>query len=284
MDSPADWTASALFSPSKARAQQAQAKDWASVDAWLGKHYGKRIPTFERNEETLQALLALATFNEAADEQRQLIEKVEKQALHADAKRDQEDERLYHDMLAGLDAGSTHDLDTLSECLATLGASEIVCAAEGLCTLTIERFELEEQLRRAESQLTALRNEQSRLRGLVNELHQDSFAPPSDLMESMSEWMRGTKHLRAKVAEYEERLAGFSGNSSTVLVEDVMNKGRDVEKRGMRLNELNSELSAMEGLPSDPRMARAKLEDARGQLERLVTKRDMAFENLLGRN
>lgn len=74
--------ASALFSPSKARQQQAQAKDWDYVTTWLRKKYfPKPIPNFERNEETLQALLDLAAFNERADEEQELIERVEREAL-----------------------------------------------------------------------------------------------------------------------------------------------------------------------------------------------------------
>lgn len=76
--------ASALFSPSKARQQQAQAKDWGYVTTWLRKKYfPKPIPNFERNEETLQALLNLAAFNERADEEQELIERVEREALSA---------------------------------------------------------------------------------------------------------------------------------------------------------------------------------------------------------
>lgn len=72
----------ALFSPSKARQQQAQAKDWVFVESWLSrKYYPKPVPTFERNEETLQALMTLVAFNERADEERELLEKVERQAL-----------------------------------------------------------------------------------------------------------------------------------------------------------------------------------------------------------
>lgn len=72
----------ALFSPSKARQQQAQAKDWIFVDSWLSrKYHPKPVPAFERNEETLQSLMTLVAFNERADEERALVERVERQAL-----------------------------------------------------------------------------------------------------------------------------------------------------------------------------------------------------------
>jgi HAUS augmin-like complex subunit 1 len=71
-----------LFSPSKARQQRAQAQDWAHIESWLSyKYAGRSIPNFERNEETLKALRALATVNERADEERALIARVEREAL-----------------------------------------------------------------------------------------------------------------------------------------------------------------------------------------------------------
>jgi HAUS augmin-like complex subunit 1 len=72
----------AIFSPSQARQQLAQAKDWNYVDTWLSTHYsGRPAPPFERNPETLKALLALAAHNEAADEERDLLQKLESKAL-----------------------------------------------------------------------------------------------------------------------------------------------------------------------------------------------------------
>ena len=75
----------AIFSPSVARAAASTAKDWSFVDDWLhrkyaassasggggGKTAAKRsswttVPQFERNPETLKALLALAAANEAS--------------------------------------------------------------------------------------------------------------------------------------------------------------------------------------------------------------------------
>lgn len=75
-------TPSDLFSPSKARQQRAQAQDWAHIDSWLSyKYSGRSVPTFERNEETLKALRELSMTNERADEDRAVIERVEREAL-----------------------------------------------------------------------------------------------------------------------------------------------------------------------------------------------------------
>ena len=94
-------TNAAIFSPSVARAAASTAKDWSYVDDWLRRKYAassssasggtkattaKRaswttVPQFERNPETLKALLALAAANEAADEERDQLARIEEAAL-----------------------------------------------------------------------------------------------------------------------------------------------------------------------------------------------------------
>jgi len=88
----------AIFSPSVARAAASAAKDWSYVDSWLlAKFHGRGAPpSFERNADTLRALLALASANEAADESRQQVARLEAEALrelktYEEAQRKQQD-------------------------------------------------------------------------------------------------------------------------------------------------------------------------------------------------
>lgn len=70
------------FSPSKARAQRAQAADWQQIDSWLSSKYqGRSVPAFERNEDTLKALLAVVAASEQADEEREVLWAVERKAV-----------------------------------------------------------------------------------------------------------------------------------------------------------------------------------------------------------
>ncbi|EAQ92188.1 hypothetical protein CHGG_00423 [Chaetomium globosum CBS 148.51] len=72
----------AIFSPSVARAAASAAKDWSYVDGWLQRKFpGVGPPTFERNADTLRVLLALAAANEAADEERTLVARLEAETL-----------------------------------------------------------------------------------------------------------------------------------------------------------------------------------------------------------
>ncbi|KAI1164990.1 hypothetical protein F5B18DRAFT_221629 [Nemania serpens] len=98
----------AIFSPSVARAAASTAKDWAYVDAWLRRQFAtlrqgqgqgqdataapqnqsniskpttSSPPSFERNPETLEALLSLIAANEEADEDRDRLARLESAAL-----------------------------------------------------------------------------------------------------------------------------------------------------------------------------------------------------------
>ncbi|KAK3950224.1 hypothetical protein QBC32DRAFT_347248 [Pseudoneurospora amorphoporcata] len=73
-----------IFSPSVARAAASAAKDWSYVDSWLLSKYAPlhlKVPSFERNPDTLKAILALAAANEAADDSRQQIADLESTTL-----------------------------------------------------------------------------------------------------------------------------------------------------------------------------------------------------------
>ncbi|KAK3715562.1 hypothetical protein LTR37_007050 [Vermiconidia calcicola] len=168
MDTPPDWTATALFSPSKARFQQAQARDWASVDSWLSKRYAsKRLPNLERNEDTRQALLTLATLNEGADEQRSLVDRVEKTALQAHSKRlngDAAAEADVQPLLSGLEGDDA--LAVLAETVVCLDSPsvDLPTLANAVVDLTAQKFAAEQEVRRVEDQLRALKSEQTSAR------------------------------------------------------------------------------------------------------------------------
>ncbi|KAL2115027.1 hypothetical protein VTJ04DRAFT_10690 [Mycothermus thermophilus] len=87
----------AIFSPSVARAAASAAKDWSYIDAWLQRKFRGNPPPFERNPDTLRALLALASVNEAADEERALLARLESQTLDQLRAREQHGQEDDHD-------------------------------------------------------------------------------------------------------------------------------------------------------------------------------------------
>ena len=270
----ADWEASNLFSPSKAREQQAQAKDWAAVDAWLSRKYAntKRLPPFERTDETLQALLTLATLNDAPHEHRFIIERVEKASLQAHSRRaaTAHQEPLHHVLIEHLDDAGRDAIDALAETAIRLGAPTTLAVAERICDLTVDRFDLEEQLKRAEAQSAALESEKSRLSALLSELRSEDFRADPALPEQTADLVRNTKQLRAKIGEYDDRLNGLKAESGTqVRIEDFTGQIPELEAQRQTLAGLKAELRAYEDLPSDAKEARKVLQKAKvGQLER----------------
>ncbi|KXL50246.1 hypothetical protein M433DRAFT_151403 [Acidomyces richmondensis BFW] len=282
MDSSADWTAYALFSPSKARAQQAQAKDWAFVDAWLAKKYDKRIPVFERSEETLQALLSLATLNEAADEQRGAVERVEKLAMQAHSRRGQESNDAFQSIIASLTNSGLESLQALSDVAITLETADHRRMAMRLATITTDCFDLAEQLRSSREQQHVLQQEDTRLKGILHALHDDSLKAPSSLSEQTVELGRNSKQMRAKLNEYDERLRTLGTDSSiSPSMDNILEQLSLLKAERERMHVLKTELDVFEGLPSDPKAARSKLESARRELETITSRRDTLFERLL---
>lgn len=282
MDNNGDWTATALFSPSKARAQQAQAKDWASLDAWLAKKYGKRLPQFERNEETLQALLSVANLNENADDLDGLVERVQKAASLTISKRSDDEEKVYFTLTQHLDQQGQEGLIALAEASVVLGSSDITVMRHQVFSLTTDQYEAREALARVQTQRSALEREEARLKELLSELSDESFETHRDWPEQTAEWMRNTKQLKAKVAEYEERLVTARANSlPSPSISDVVEQVKTLTALREQTAALNSRIAAFQDLPTDGKAARKKLEQAREELRALTVKRDQMFEKLV---
>lgn len=287
MDSDADWAASALFSPSKARIAQAQARDWGFVDSWLAKRYGgKRVPAFEKGEDTLEALLALATLNESADEQRLAVDRVEQCALFGLEKlRSGPSEDVYQAILSHLDQEGDESLETLAKTTIILGAPSNATVAD-LATSSIdlqtECFDLSQQQAHLKDQKAALHREAKRLKSLLRELKDEAFRPVPELVEQTTEWTKGSKHLKAKIGEYDDRLSALrSTGPPSTTIEQIAQQAERLRAQQTQLTGLEAELKAYQSLPTNAREARTALEDSRDELRRLTQKRDRLFEGLV---
>ncbi|KAL1587107.1 hypothetical protein WHR41_04361 [Cladosporium halotolerans] len=287
MDGDADWAASALFSPSKARIAQAQARDWGFVEAWLAKRYsGKRIPPFERNDETLEALLTLATLNEGADEQRVVVDRVEQAALFDfEKQRSGPSEDVYQALARFLDHRGDESLNALAQATLALNApatATISDLAISSIDLQTEHFDLSQQQARLKDQVTALQREANRLRCLLREIDDDAFKAAAELPEQTVEWHKSSKHLKAKIGEYDDRLsASRAVGIPQPTVEQVAQQLEEFHAQQLRLATLEAELEAYQSLPTNAREARAILERSRDELRVLSQRRDRLFEGLV---
>ena len=313
MDNNLDILPSALFSPSKAAQQRAQAQDWHHVDTWLASKYqGRSVPTFERNEQTLKAFLALVAANEKADEERELLWSIQKEAL-AELKRQKvrlncDSQKLHVSTIQSKEltpqneqdpspTSTTAILTTLTSSLTAQGRSSLEALSSASTTLDspsatpailaqtiLSRTQTSQTLSQTLLRLTHLQrrleNELISLRAQLQELRSPAFQTPLPLQRQTLEWNRNTKQLRTKIGEYNERLAAVEGNDGG-LIEEVVRREKMVLEMGERVRELEGRVDAFKGLPKDRDEARREVEKVGKELGRLQRKRDRMFEGLV---
>jgi len=281
MDPSLDLLPNALFSPSKAAQQRAQAQDWHQVDAWLStKYQGRSVPQFERNEDTLKALLALAAANDRADEERDLLWAVQKDAL-AELKC-ATTSPLVGAIVNGLDEKGRIGLDALASVATVLDAEANGFSVGGkLSQRTQVAQVLGQQLLVLTQLQKGLEKELTALRGQLGELRSSAFQAPVALQRQTLDWNRNTKALRAKLNEYQDRLGGLSGTDSERHGRGVVQKERSLVQLEDRLDEVKAQVEAYKGLPTDREKAMQMVREAEEECNNLSRRLDDLFEGLV---
>ncbi|KAL4791245.1 hypothetical protein BDV19DRAFT_314475 [Aspergillus venezuelensis] len=285
MDSP-------LASPTKARQAAIQAKDWAYVNSWLSRHYAPNpSPKFERNEDTLRTLLALAGANEAADEEAAMLHNAREKTIEGFKARDKTEEKQKMEILDEvehcLDESGASDLDDLAETAAVLGSlgTRTRDVGQSIIDLTREEFETQEQIGRVKRLHKYLEGELISLREQLDELNSNpAFETPANLPTFTSEWTRGTKLLSAKVDEYQGRSKVLERNSNKgATLEKVMLEEEEVSRMSESVQALEARIRTFHDLPKDVSGARAKYQELERELNQLAHERDTIFEKLVER-
>ncbi|KAF1928944.1 uncharacterized protein M421DRAFT_420173 [Didymella exigua CBS 183.55] len=293
-------TPSDLFSPSKARQQRARAQDWAHIESWLSyKYAGRTMPAFERNEETLKVLRELSMANERADEERAVLERVEREALK------ELDE-------VTTNPNGAHILSTLranltpegSTALAALASTTIALStptadpqtlAHALISYTATTQNLTNQLTHIQDLQKYLSKQHALLRAQLHELQTDPlFSAPASLQRQTIEQTRQTKHLRSKIREAESQLSSLqssharamtpgSKNIATVeAITDMLEQQRASEELRERVQALEEEVEQFGGLPADLTAARKEVGRLEVRCDEVRRRRDELFEELVG--
>lgn len=284
-----DLLPSALFSPSKAAQQRAQAQDWHHVDTWLASKYqGRSVPQFERNEDTLKAFLALVAANEKTDEERDVLWSIQKEALSdlkSQAAKDESptsNSAILSSLSSSLSVEAQASLDALATASATLDApaADPMSIANTIITQTQTSQTLSQTLLRVSSLQRRLENELIALRSQLAELRSPAFQAPLSLQRQTLEWNRNTKQLRTKIGEYTERLGSLEGKDNG-LIEDVVKREKSVMELSKRVKDLEAQVEAFKGLPKDKDAARREVERASKELATLQRRRDKMFEELV---
>lgn len=300
----------AIFSPTVARLAASTAKDWSYVDGWLASKYnGRSPPRFERNPETLKALLALAALNETADENRHLVSQVgavalqdinaDREARRAAGDEDEdEDEQVPLDLNAfkgefygamedNLTAEGRAALDAMASSAGHLGMAhpEPASLARAMLDLQARIFDLEQAAARVETLQRLAESESARLDQLLEDVRGDDYRPPADLARQNLDLQRKIKAMAKRLPEVQDAVAKLA---RTVGVPGpTIQQVREEEEKYLECLDLRRRLDQQviefEGLPADVDRARQQLDRLRDELRSITERRDAVFEGLVER-
>ncbi|ROT37932.1 hypothetical protein SODALDRAFT_333697 [Sodiomyces alkalinus F11] len=294
---------SAIFSPTVARIAASNSKDWSFVDAWLASKFaGRSVPFFERNNETLKDLLALASVNEASDDECRRIALAESAALReiqrfnlalfGPSDMEPDASRQFRSaFLNDLEEFLSRDDQTFLDIMACV-ALELDIASpmpeslgDTLVQLQCRAFDLEEAHSRVHVMRNHINADIAKMEELLRCQRDWSYMPPSDQARHNLEKHRRTKQLSSKISELSDRLASLDAASFTshpmidqLADHEVQHSNLLAKKKG-----LEEEVSQFASLPETPDLARGQLERLRGELRSLAERRDVCFENLVER-
>lgn len=282
-----------LVSPAKARQAAIQAKDWAYVNSWLSRQYNpKPVPPFERNEDTLRTLLALAAANDAADEEATLLHRAREEAVQGFKAREEAEDKqkleLLDEVEMCLDDKGRQNLDDLAETTAVLGAlsTETTDLGQSVIELTKEEFDTREQMSKVETLQKYLERELATLQEQLETLKSDeAYDTPSDLPALTAEWSRGTKLLTAKMGEYRDRIASLERNRHREpTIEELIVKEEVVVQIEQMVKTLENRIRMLHDLPGDIPSARSQYRQLERELGQLIQQRDSMFEQVVDRD
>lgn len=283
---------SPLLSPAKARQQAIQAKDWAYVNSWLTRQYGRKpVPHFERNEDTLRTLLALAAANDSADEEATLLHRARERGVrnfHAQEEtEDKSKEELLDEVEFCLDESGARDLDDLAETKVALGAltTDTIDLSQSVIELTQEEFDAQDQLSHVEMLRGYLEKELATSKQRLEKLKSDkTYEIPSDLPSRTAEWVRGTKLLAAKIGEYHDRIASLERNKlGGPTIKELEQEEENVIRFKETVMMLEGRVRAFHDLPKNVEGARSQYKQLERELGQLTQQRDSMFGSLVGR-
>ena len=290
MSNPFRSSFTSLLSPTKARRDAAQAKDWACVFSWLTDKYSPHpVPRFEQNDETLHPLLELLAINEAADQEVDLIRRAEEEESRSHELAYQGGRGPYRDMLEALEDALTeggktalNDLAEANLLLGTLSADPMEMG-ERVVELSNSKFEMDEQLRRVshlhsqlDREMEMMRAEIEKVRRLVDEAEQE------DMQQRTAQLNRESKQFTTKTKQYIEQVAAlemFAITSPSIL--EVRKQEEGVKMSQTKVKALERRVVELHNLPPDLEAARGEYQRAQSELRGLRRRRDELFERMV---
>ncbi|KAL6877222.1 hypothetical protein HDV57DRAFT_138609 [Trichoderma longibrachiatum] len=264
----------AIFSPSVARIAASTARDWSYVDAWLASKspaWKSSLPPFERNQDTLKALLALVTINEAADDQRRLLARVDATALQGLSAHDRAEASSPSPSSSNNNSGSGitaltkgHLLDAVEHSLPKDGANALnaltAVAAEaataspdpdhiGRLMLRLQgtAYGAEQTAARVDAFDRHLQRETEAAEELLHALQSDRYKPPSDLAKQNLDVQRKIKTVSAQLPDLHDRVTALGASVSMphLAIGDVIELEQRYQALIFHVRELSEQVAAL---------------------------------------
>ncbi|KAF4589362.1 hypothetical protein GQ602_003251 [Ophiocordyceps camponoti-floridani] len=263
----------AIFSPSVARVAASTARDWSYIDAWLASKFpaGRSIPPFERNQSTLEALLALALANETADDERSHLARASASTLRR-LEQPESNYRLRDTLITCVQGGLTDEGSNALDAIANVA----IRAASPLAAphhFGRDFVRLQASLPEAElmiSRLDLLRRHIDHEADLAVEAHrawQDhGFKPFPDTARQNLELQRKAKLLRSQLADLRDRARRHVG-SPQLTIEDASRLEHSILALMARFRELQASTTSFDHrLSNDTGTAQNEVDALRKQL------------------
>ena len=277
-----------LLSPSKARRDAAQARDWSYVTKWLAKQYAPHsIPHFERNDDVLQSLLALVAANDAADTEMELLNRAREQGLQRFEEKqrpvvDDPVQELLEEVEASLDEKGVEVLRDLAETSILLGTLRTDAATIGgrMAEVAREEFDVEEQLRRVETVRAYLEREMALLEQEIASFRgREDEDGTEHLHQQTTQRNRDTREVAMKLVEYKDRIAALErAKVAGPQLEDAKADEKEVLALQKRVKDLEKQLADYQGLPPDLEAAKEEYQRIQRELQSLTRRRDELFD------
>jgi HAUS augmin-like complex subunit 1 len=285
---------SPLISPSKARRDAEEARDWAYVTTWLAEKYAPQpVPRFERNDDVLQNLLALVAANDAADGEAELLHRVREEELEGYEERRRKVvgdplHELLGDVEASLDEKGAKALRDLAEVSVLLGTlkTDSATLTDRIWDLERDEFEAAERLRRVDAVQAYLEKEIASLERDMSSLQErEDESVTESLRLQTTQYNRDTKQVGMKLVEYKDRIAALERvKMAGPRLEHVKAAEEEAVALQARVKDLEKQLADYQGLPPDLDAAREEYQRSLTELRSLTRRRDELFDERLARS
>lgn len=281
----------AIFSPSFARIAATTARDWSYVDTWLASKLpgNDPPPLFERNKDTLNALLTLCAYNEATDGERQLVSRADAMAYRELQTWLPPGPALRAEILATVQDEMTDEGINALTSLAKLAIQAADAFADprglGLSILGLYGSILDTEQMTARAQCLG-RNTQEvagESAELIRALEDPCCRPRQEMAKNNLDLHRRIKAMLVTQQPEHGGRPAAPANLPQPTARCVAYEEHELLALLARKGELEKQVAAFCMLPSEADIVRDELDMLCQQLQSLTSRRDAAFEGLVER-